>query len=62
MTTAKDSSKKVHSAQLTLGKAMWEYCWEARWILFWWSLFFFLSAQASRQLADYFIRWWTRDE
>lgn len=90
-----------------------EYCWEARWIIFCFSLFFFLSAQASRQvwrfvpswglawpgllwlvwirmhlqprlrpthrcipprlprppplrlaclqLADYFIRWWTRD-
>jgi hypothetical protein len=25
-------------------------------------VFFFLSAQASRQVADYFIRWWTRDQ
>ena len=25
-------------------------------------IFFFLSAQASRQVADYFIRWWTRDQ
>lgn len=35
---------------------------EARWSVFVISLFFFLSAQTSRQLADYFIRWWTRDE
>jgi hypothetical protein len=25
-------------------------------------VFFFLSAQSSRQVADYFIRWWTRDQ
>jgi hypothetical protein len=41
---------------------MWEYACEARWVVFICSLFFFLTAQASRQVADYFIRWWTRDE
>jgi ABC-type multidrug transport system fused ATPase/permease subunit len=40
---------------------MWEYACEARWTIFAASLFFFLSAQTSRQMADYFIRWWTRD-
>jgi hypothetical protein len=52
--------KKTHSAALTLGQAIWEYAWEARWVVFFASLFFFLTAQASRQVADYFIRWWTR--
>jgi ATP-binding cassette subfamily C (CFTR/MRP) protein 1 len=56
-----DSKKKVHSASLNLSTAIWEYCCEARWSIFCVSLFIFLSCQASRQLADYFIRWWTRD-
>ncbi|GBF87685.1 hypothetical protein Rsub_00396 [Raphidocelis subcapitata] len=56
------SSAKTHSASLPLRAAMWEYACEARWIIFIFSVFFFLSAQCSRQLADYFIRWWTRDE
>ena len=100
----------LHPAALPSLLACREYCWEARWIIFWFSLFFFLSSQASRQvclgmsgwlgtqpkrilgapcccwlapagaapahlltcchpippspilqLADYFIRWWTRD-
>jgi ABC-type multidrug transport system fused ATPase/permease subunit len=59
---SEDKAKKVHSASLTLRSALWEYCWDAGWIVFCFSLFFFLSAQASRQLADYFIRWWTRDQ
>jgi hypothetical protein len=25
-------------------------------------MFFFLSNQAARQVADYYVRWWTRDE
>jgi hypothetical protein len=29
---------------------MWEYCWDARWTIFFCSLFFFLTAQASRQV------------
>lgn len=54
-------TKRKHSAGLTLRGALWEYCWDARWTIFLFSLTFFLTAQCSRQLADYFIRWWTRD-
>nr|AXF41555.1 HLA3 protein [Chlorella sp. ArM0029B] len=57
-----EKKAKERSASLTLTGAMWEYGCDAGWILFFFSLFFFLTAQASRQLADYFIRWWTRDE
>ncbi|KIZ01660.1 ABC transporter, multidrug resistance associated protein [Monoraphidium neglectum] len=63
-TTNQDKAKKAaaaHSPSLTLGAAIWEYAWEARWTIFVLSLFFFLSAQTSRQIADYFIRWWTND-
>ncbi|GAB4815837.1 hypothetical protein N2152v2_002883 [Parachlorella kessleri] len=61
-TALKEEVKKVErSASLTLTRAMWEFCCEARWTIFLCSLFFFLSAQCSRQLADYFVRWWTRD-
>ncbi|KAL4427322.1 hypothetical protein ABPG77_003231 [Micractinium sp. CCAP 211/92] len=56
-----DSKTKQRSAALPLKRAIWEYCCDAGWITFCFSLFFFLSAQASRQLADYFVRWWTRD-
>jgi ABC-type multidrug transport system fused ATPase/permease subunit len=59
--TVAASKNKTHSASVPLKAAIMEYCWEARWIIFCFSLFFFLSSQASRQLADYFIRWWTRD-
>lgn len=44
-------AKRVHSASLTLKSALWEYCWDARWIIFCLSLFFFLTAQASRQVG-----------
>lgn len=53
--------KTKHSASLPTSSAIWEFLWEARWTVFFASLFFFMSAQISRQLADYFIRWWTRD-
>ena len=52
----------AHSASLTLGQAIWEYLWDARWSIFLVSLLIFLACQGSRQVADYFIRWWTRDE
>lgn len=45
-------AKRVHSASLTLKSALWEYCWDARWIIFCLSLFFFLTAQASRQTTS----------
>jgi hypothetical protein len=46
------ANKKVaHSASLPLTKAMWEYCCEARWVVFGFSLFFFLTAQTSRQVS-----------
>jgi len=51
VTAPHDSSKQVHSASLSLSQAMWEYCWEARWLIFAASVFFFLSAQASRQVG-----------
>ena len=45
----------------SLPSSQWEFACEASWPLFFISLFFFLSAQISRQIADYFIRWWTND-
>jgi hypothetical protein len=48
---AAENKKVARSASLPLTKAMWEYCCEARWIIFAFSLFFFLSAQASRQVC-----------
>ncbi len=47
----------VMQDRLTLTRAIWEFCNEARWIIFAGSLFFFLSCQCSRQVADYFIRY-----
>lgn len=43
--------------RLSLWRAIWEFLNEARWIIFVCSLFFFLSCQCSRQVADYFIRY-----
>ncbi|KAI8468106.1 MAG: hypothetical protein J3K34DRAFT_479395 [Monoraphidium minutum] len=60
-TEDKSSGARAHSASLSLTRAMVEYAWEARWTIFVISLFFFLTAQISRQIADYFIRWWTND-
>jgi hypothetical protein len=45
------SSKVVHSASLPMSKAIWEYSSEARWTIFLAAMFFFLSAQASRQVG-----------
>lgn len=50
--STEEKAKKVHSASLTLRSALWEYCWDAGWIVFCFSLFFFLTAQASRQVGD----------
>ncbi len=46
-------AKAVHSASLTLSKGLWEYACDARWLVFCFSLFFFLTAQASRQVSPY---------
>lgn len=48
---AETNKAKARSASLTLRSAMWEYCCEARWIVFCFSLFFFLSAQCCRQVG-----------
>ncbi len=45
------SNKVVHSASLPMSKAIWEYSSEARWTIFLAAMFFFLSAQASRQVG-----------
>jgi ATP-binding cassette subfamily C (CFTR/MRP) protein 1 len=52
---------KENSASLPLKAAIWEYCFEARWWLFYLSLITFLACQTSRQMADFFIRWWISD-
>ena len=52
---------KEHSASLTISQAIIEYCFEARWWLFCLSFLTFMATQTSRQMADFFIRWWTAD-
>lgn len=48
---AASRARSVHSSSLPLKSALWEYCWDARWTIFVCSLFFFLTAQASRQVG-----------
>ena len=60
--TVKEEKKEVVKPpvmqdRLTLTRAIWEFLNEARWIIFTCSLFFFLSCQTSRQVADYFVRY-----
>lgn len=52
---------KDHSASLTISAAIMEYIYEARWWLFFLSFLTFMATQTSRQMADFFIRWWTAD-
>jgi ATP-binding cassette, subfamily C (CFTR/MRP), member 1 len=59
--TAPKGASKEHSASLTISAAIIEYGWEARWWLFCLSFLTFLATQTSRQMADFFIRWWTSD-
>jgi hypothetical protein len=51
VTSNNQAAGKSHSASLTLRQAMWEYACEARWPIFFMSLFFFLSAQCSRHVG-----------
>ncbi len=51
-----ESKTKQRSAALPLKRAIWEYCCDAGWITFCFSLFFFLSAQASRQVGTGVLR------
>ena len=44
------AKNKERSASLPLKAAIWEYCCDAKWLIFFCSLFFFLTAQASRQV------------
>ena len=60
-TDTKKGAAKEHSASLTISAAIMEYGWEARWWLFCLSFLTFMATQTSRQMADFFIRWWTSD-
>jgi len=54
-------SKGVLEAKASLGRATALFLWECGAFLGFWCVMFFLSAQTSRQMSDYWVRQWTAD-
>eukprot|EP00878_Enallax_costatus_P000230 GHUV01000294.1.p1 GENE.GHUV01000294.1~~GHUV01000294.1.p1 ORF type:complete len:1290 (+),score=442.33 GHUV01000294.1:122-3991(+) len=53
--------KDTNPTSLSLSRAALTYAHHAGWIVFCFSLLWFLSAQTSRQISDYWVRQWTGD-
>ena len=61
MVPTDDMKKNEPPHKLTAGQAMWLYIKAGSLWLLPWVVFFFLIAQTTRQLSDFWVRWWSND-
>ena len=55
------SSAGVSSSRITAGKALGLYIWYGGILLCIFHIAMFFLAQMSRQVSDFWVRWWTAD-
>ena len=52
---------EAETVKMTATRALWLFLWHGHLALVGACIFFFLAAQTTRQVSDFWVRWWVQD-